>query len=132
MSQCKATRRDGQPCTAQAQTDRDFCFFHDPTKADRVKAAKSKGGSKVVVLAKEDAKPWRGQPGDLTVLKSPATGDIVNLLADTIDEVKSGKVDPKVANAVGYLAGVMLKALDHEALEERLAAIEEALEGRTQ
>jgi hypothetical protein len=120
---CKAIRRDGQACTAKAQTDRDFCFFHDSDKADRVKAAQSKGGSKVATIAVEDLKQWR----DVTVLKSPTSADIVNLIADTIDEVKSGKIDTKVATAVGYLSGVMLKALEYEALEERLQAIEEVV-----
>lgn len=125
MTQCKATRRDGQPCGAQAQAGREWCYFHDPEKAEEVRAAKSKGGSKVTTLTV--VKPWRGQPDEVTVLKSPTTIDIVSLLADTIDEVKAGKIDPRVANAVGYLSGVMLKALEFDAFEERLAALEEAV-----
>ena len=36
-------------------------------------------------------------------------------------------IDPKVANAVGYLANGIVKALQYQDLEERLAAIEEAI-----
>src|SRR5262249_14460431 len=38
--------------------------------------------------------------------------DVTTLLATTINEVRQGKLDPKVANAVGYLAGVLLRALE--------------------
>jgi len=53
--------------------------------------------------------------------------DLVNLCADTIDKVKTGKIDPRVANSVGYLAGVMVKILEYDALNERLAALEDAV-----
>lgn len=108
MSACKATRRDGQPCTAQ-----------------------SAGGSKKLTLKPEDAKPWRSESGAaVAVLKSPTPADLVYLLANTIDEVKTGKIDAKVANATGYLVGIMVKVLEYDALEERLAAIEEVVTGR--
>lgn len=130
MATCKATRRDGQPCTAQARDGRDFCFFHDPDKTAQAREAQAKGGAKKLVLAEGEAKPWRGQSGEVTVLKSPSPADLVNLLADTIDEVKTGKIDPKVANATGYLVGIMVKVLEWDALEERLASLEEAVSGR--
>jgi hypothetical protein len=126
MATCKATRKDGKSCAAQAQAGREYCFFHDPDKAADSRAAKSKGGSSGRATLSV-VKPWRGEAGDVTVLKSATVPDLVNLLADTIDEVKTGKVDPRVANAVGYLAGVILKALEYDALNERLAALEEAV-----
>lgn len=124
---CKATTKNGKPCQAQAQAGKDFCFVHDPTKAEAVKAAQSRGGSSLAVLDPKDYKPWRGTAGDTTVLRTPTVQEVVTLLADTVDEVKTGKIDPKIANAVGYLAGVILRALQYEALEDRLAAIEQAL-----
>lgn len=130
MAQCKATRKDGQPCTAQAAPGRDYCFFHDPAKTDAAREAQAKGGSKKLVLKPEAVKPWRGLPGDVVALRSPSPADLINLLADTIDEVKTGQIDPKVANATGYLVGVMVKILEYDALEERLASLEEALAQR--
>lgn len=128
MTTCKATKADGSPCTAKAIQGGDFCFFHDPDKKDEAKIAQSKGGQSKAVLW--TVKPWRGLEGETTIMRAPAPEEIINLLADTIDEVKTGKIDPKVSNAVGYLAGVMLKAMQYEALEERLQAIEEALQMR--
>ena len=127
MAKCKAINKNGNPCQANAQTGKDYCFIHDPEKAEAVKAAQTKGGSSLKVIDPKQFKPWRGMGGDVTVLQSPTPQDIVNLLADTIDEVKTGQIDPRVANAVGYLAGSILKAVELNTFEERLAALEEAL-----
>jgi len=127
MGDCIAITKNGEHCKAPAQAGREYCFLHDPDKVDQAQAARSRGGAAIATLDPKDYKPWRGTAGEVTVLKSPAPQDVVNLLADTIDEVKTGRIDPRIANAVGYLAGMILKALEVEALEERLAAIEEAV-----
>lgn len=129
MTTCKATRRDGEPCKAQAGEGSDFCFFHDPARRDAARQVQKRGGQtgKAATLAPTDLKPWRGVAGEVTVLRSPSLPDLVNLLGDTIDDVRVGRLDPRVANSVGYLAGIILKALQFEAFEERLAAIEEAV-----
>ena len=55
--------------------------------------------------------------------------DILNLLSDAIGEVRAemqaGALDR--ARAVGYLAGIALRAVETSGLEARLAALEEAL-----
>lgn len=38
--------------------------------------------------------------------------DVTGLLADTINDLRSGSIDSRIANTVGYLATGMLKALD--------------------
>jgi hypothetical protein len=55
--------------------------------------------------------------------------DVTTLLATTINEVRQGKLDPKIANAVGYLAGVLLRALEIGDLAEPLASLRKQLEG---
>ena len=49
------------------------------------------------------------------------------LLADSINRLRRGELDPKVANAVGYLASVLLRALEQGPIEERLAQVEAVL-----
>jgi hypothetical protein len=51
--------------------------------------------------------------------------DAVALLALTINQVLRGQIDPRIANAVGYLLTVQLKALELGETEERLAALEQ-------
>ena len=128
MATCKAKTKGGSPCKATAQAESDFCFFHDPTKAKERKASKVKGGKSGKLATLAAVKPWRGQ--EVAVLQSPDVEELVALLADTIDDVRTGHIDPRIANSVGYLAGIILKAKEYEALEERLAAIEEALGSR--
>ncbi len=51
------------------------------------------------------------------------------MLADSINRLRRGQLDPRVANAMGYLASVLLKALDQK-LEERLAHLEAVISGK--
>jgi hypothetical protein len=57
-------------------------------------------------------------------------GDVTALLGMTINQVRRGEIDPRISNAVGYLAGTLLKALELGNLEQRLSALEAALKRR--
>jgi hypothetical protein len=48
-------------------------------------------------------------------------------LADSINQLRRGQLDPRVANGMGYLTGVLLRALEQGPLEERMSKIEVAL-----
>jgi hypothetical protein len=50
--------------------------------------------------------------------------DVAALVTDTIHQVQSGELDHRDANAIGYLAGILLKALLEGHVEERLAELE--------
>jgi len=56
--------------------------------------------------------------------------DVIALLSETINHVRTGAVDPKVGNCIGYLAGIVLKATQQGELEERLAALEGIVSGQ--
>ena len=130
MAKCRATRKDGAPCRAEAQSGREYCFFHDPAKTKERHDSKVAGGKAGKLATLAAVKPWRGVAGDVDVLKAVTPVELVDLLCNTIDDVRTGAIDPKVANAVGYLAGVIVKIQEQEALVERLSAIEEALKAR--
>lgn len=130
MATCRATRKDGKSCQAEAQSGREYCFFHDPAKTEERHDSKVKGGQTGKLATLTAVKPWRGVAGEVDVLKAVTPVELVDLLCNTIDDVRTGAIDPKVANAVGYLAGVIVKIQEQEALVERLSAIEEALKAR--
>jgi hypothetical protein len=44
MSTCTGTRADGYPCTADASEGSEFCWRHDPARAEDRKRNASKGG----------------------------------------------------------------------------------------
>ncbi len=53
--------------------------------------------------------------------------DLSAVLSTTLNDVLTGKIDPRVAYAVSGLANPLLKALAQSNLEERLERIERAL-----
>jgi hypothetical protein len=116
--QCHAVRRAGGRCTANAMAGSKFCFFHDPSMASRRTEARRAGGRKnkaAVLSANLPDSP----------LKNVA--DVVSLLAATLNQVRRGELDPKFANCIGYLSGILIKALETEDIEARIASLEQAI-----
>ncbi len=60
-------------------------------------------------------------------------GDVSELLEETINRIRQGRFDLRAANAIGFLAGTLLKALDQR-LEKRLALLEAVIscKGKTE
>ena len=118
--QCKSRKKDGKRCAADAQSDKTMCIFHDPTRAADGRRARRMGGisrSRTAAVLPPDAldNPLRN------------TQDVSALLAESINQVRRGELDPRVANSVGHLASILLGALQQGPLEERLARLEAAL-----
>jgi hypothetical protein len=53
--------------------------------------------------------------------------DVVVLLSSTINDVRGGVVELRIANCIGYLSGHLIKAIEISDLENRVSKIEEAL-----
>jgi hypothetical protein len=120
---CKFRRHDGRPCQANAIARSGFCFFHDPErKSERLEAQRA-GGRRNKGASLSPETPDRD-------LKS--VGDVVTLLGTTINQVRRGQIDPRVANSVGYLSGILLKALDVDSLERRVSELELAIKNQPQ
>ena len=119
--QCEHVKPDGERCRAAAMHGSAYCFFHDPEQADKRRGAQQAGG-------RERCRPM--------LIASPAgeeaplerVQDVAELLSDTIHQVRRGDLEPRVANAVGYLAGTLLKALQAGELEERVEQLERLLD----
>ena len=111
---CKATKKNGQPCRVPAGPD-GFCIHHSPARAATRADARRRGGlRRAAVLARktlaDDGKP----------LALPNAEAVRALLADTIKNLLTGKLDCRVAATVATLAGAVLKALDVENLAHEL------------
>jgi hypothetical protein len=119
--QCKATTQDGLRCEVAALSDADFCFFHDPAKAAERRSAQSLGGqgNRMKTL----------DPGASDV-RLESTAEVGTLLSRTINDVLKGKIDPRVANAAGYLANIKMRAIEQTELEKRIERLETQLENR--
>jgi hypothetical protein len=61
-------------------------------------------------------------------LSPPRTAHEVRVaLGEFISDVRSRRLDPKVAGTLGYLANVLLKSIEASDVETRLAALESVL-----
>jgi hypothetical protein len=117
---CKHKKPNGERCRANALTNDRFCFFHSPTKNQERRQARSAGGvsrsQKMAVL-----------PPDTEARRLQSPTDVCDLLGDTINQVRRGLLDSRIATAVGYLAGTLLRGLEHGQLDDRLTRIEAKL-----
>jgi len=117
---CRATNRDGSPCNGYAVADSDYCFQHDPARAAERLQARSKGGR---------ARHGRhiGPVGRGGHVPLDSMADVAALIQDAINATLRLENSLHRARTVGYLAGLLIKALDFSTLEERLDQVERAL-----
>ena len=117
---CELRRKDGKRCDANPQTGKNSCVFHDPAKAAECQRARRAGGLRrsrpAAVLASQTPDHQLRNPTEVSAF-----------LAQSINQVLRGTLDPRVANSAGYLANVLLRALEQGPFEERMARLEAAL-----
>jgi hypothetical protein len=111
---CAYRHPDGRQCQTPPLRGEQFCFFHHPNYEEARKHAQRSGGLK----------------GSRAVLPSAVyhrldTRDaLIDLLSETVQQVRTGQLDCKVANAVGYLANVIRQVIEESDLETLRAEIE--------
>jgi hypothetical protein len=118
---CNAKTADGKVCNSSALLGSVFCFFHDPTKSAERREAQALGG-------RQNRTRVLGLTEPQVTLRD--CGDVVALVSETINQVRMGVIDPRVANSVGYLANVLIKAFERDELETRIEKLEALFERR--
>ena len=88
-------------CNAWATED-GYCFMHSPKMKDERAKARKDGGSANKVIIKEGLKS----------IKINNLSDILIVLEETINDVRMGKIEPKIANCIIYGSGQLLKAME--------------------
>ena len=101
---CEFRKMDGQRCGADAQSGKTLCVFHDPAKAAAGRRARRLGGinrsrATAILSSETPDNPLRN------------IQDVSVLLGESINQVRRGQLDPRVANAVGYLASGQVKCI---------------------
>jgi hypothetical protein len=117
---CAGQNKKGGACQAAPRRGSEFCFLHDPATAQDAARARRQGGKK-----RCEKRP-SATPANGIDMRLDTVEDVVKLLAASINQVRRGELDVKQANAVGYLAGHLLKGLQGTELEKRIAALENA------
>ena len=117
---CEFRKKNGERCGADAQTGKSLCVFHDPARASEGRRARRAGGISRSRLATVLSTDTPDHPlGNTT--------DVSAFLSDSINRLRRGQLDPRVANSMGYLTSVLLRSLEQGPIEERLAKIEATL-----
>jgi hypothetical protein len=103
---CRATRVDGSPCSADRRAGREWCVFHDPDLADRRREGRSRGAR-----ASNRNRKARTLPPDAPDAPLGAVGEVAVMLAATINSVRRGELDPRIANSIAALSNTLVRAL---------------------
>jgi hypothetical protein len=115
---CKFIKPDGIQCNANAMNNSDYCYTHNPDISDDEKReAKQRGGqARALTIA-----------NPLPALQIKEPNDTVLLITDTIHRVRSGELDIKTANCIGFLSDKLLKAFEVAKLNDRVEIIERVI-----
>jgi len=119
-TKCSARKKNGDRCSADAQSGKTVCVFHDATKSNDVQRARRAGGI-------NRHRPPAVVGGNTPDRRLESPKDVAQLLAESINLVRRGELDPRLANTVGYLSTILLRALEQGPLEDRMAKLEEML-----
>lgn len=113
---CNYIKKNGEQCNARPMKGSNYCFSHNPNMQVEKHLAVVKGGlaSKRVELGLE---PFS--------IKNPQ--EISQLLEDTINGVRDGRMPPNIANTIGFLSGHALKAMELSKYADKVESVERIL-----
>jgi hypothetical protein len=115
---CKFIKPDGEQCNANAMSELDYCYTHNPDISDEEKReAKQRGGQARALTISNPLPP-------LPIAKPD---DAVLLIADTINRVRAGTLDIRIANCLGFLSDKLLRAFEVSKLNDRVDIIEQVI-----
>ena len=114
MPQCAGIKRDGGRCTVIVQGSSEYCYQHDPARAEDRRRAASKAGK---------SKPSR----ELVDIKQRLSSLAHDVLEGNVEK-STGAVVSQILNVYIRAIDVELKAVEQLQLIERLEALEAQLE----
>lgn len=114
---CKHIKKNGRTCKANAMAGAPYCYTHNPEiDLTEKREARSRGGkANIIRLPVENAAPG---------ISIDSTADIKTLIVDTINRVRTGSMDIRIANCIGFLSGHLIRAFELSELENRIITLE--------
>ncbi len=110
---CQATTKAGRHCAAPAVRGENYCSLHsDPNRAAELGR---KGGAR-------NRKVYDCDVRNVSVPES--AGDVKRMLAETMADIRAGRMDPKLGSTLGYLGMALLRAFEVADFEQRLERLE--------
>jgi hypothetical protein len=123
--QCEFTKPDGTRCKARPLSGSSRCYFHSEQTAKARTEARRKGG-------RTRCKPAAVLGADAPDVRLDSVGDVLQLLGQTVSQLRRGELDPRVANATGYLLSIGLRAIEGDSLAKELEQLRGELEALKQ
>ena len=114
---CRATKRNGEPCTAPATASSGYCWAHDPANAEKRRRMASRAGSS------------KGG-GEIAELKTQLKKLAADVLSGDVGRSEAAVVN-QILNTRARLIELERKIREQEELEERLEALESVLKVRS-
>ena len=112
---CKGKTKEGKPCRAAAM-EGGLCFFHaNPNKAVELGRL---GG-------RQNRHQFAGLPDPVKDVKT--TKGLLEECARLIEDVRSGKIPPKVATCLAPLLSLQLRVIHGADVDARIVKLEQAL-----
>ena len=119
MKKCKHKKSNGKKCNAYAMSGSEYCYSHNPKISKKEKKeSQSRGGKNNATILNESLDP----------IEIKSSKDVPDLIIDTINKVRSGELEIRIANCIGYLSGHLLKAFEQSDLEKRIEDLETKIE----
>lgn len=115
---CKYLKENNEQCQANSMVNSDYCYLHNPniTKEEK-QLVQSQGGKANNIKIDEE----------LPEIEIKSTNDVVKLLEDTVNRVRKGQIDIRIANTLAYIAGHLIKALEISDVGKRLERFERVI-----
>jgi hypothetical protein len=110
---CQASRKDGQPCRSPAGYSSDYCYMHDPQRAQEAQEARSAGGKARHLVAPAEPIALRTVDAQIVAIEQ------------TVDRVRAGQEPVNVARLVLYGISLARPLVELGEIEQRLAALEQ-------
>src|SRR5271167_446019 len=99
--QCRKKKQSGTRCRGRALTGKQYCLIHsEPGKAAELG---SRGGRRRTVYSPDGLR-------DFSAPKTPA--ELMDLMAQSMVDVRMGKMDPRIGTALAYMMVAYLKAME--------------------
>jgi hypothetical protein len=114
---CQGTTLDGDPCSAFPQNNSEFCYFHDPERAQARLDAQARGGKSNRASSMQI---------ELSEFAPKAPKDLQPLLVALMNGVSNGEISAPRATAFCSLVNTWMKTLSEPGLEQRVHELEQA------
>jgi hypothetical protein len=115
---CAATTQRGTPCRGIVPLHRAYCLAHDPELAEKVAAARRRGGTVAMKL-----RHLQGRR-----LRLDTVPALAKFTSTIVQDVVAGTIEPDVARTALYGVSIQRQLIELADVEARITQLEKAAE----